>query len=430
MGPSYPSFQPSYSHEDLVEYLLLTPGELELTPYNISQSPGLMAKEADKNYSYRMPSGISWKRSVRLLWLVIGALAASLAGETGGSAVSGPPVAWNPTAAARYLDGRAAWWESWPPSQRDHHTVCVSCHTILPYALSRPKLQALLGEAHPPAPETTLLQYIEKRVSLWNEVQPYYSDAQSGPGKSRQSRATESVLNALVLASHDAQSGILRPITRTAFDAAWALQFQAGEKAGAWDWQVFHLAPWESPESQYQGATLMALALGWAPDRYRNDLKIRAHVKLLRSYLKQEYRAQPLLNRAIVLWASGRFPGLLSRKQQNALVHDLLTKQRADGGWNLPSLGTWTRQDHTPEETGSDGYATGLVTLALGQARGSCCSSEVARAREWLIQHQDKGKGSWRADSLNKNRNPTTDVGRFMSDAATGFAVLALDQTH
>jgi hypothetical protein len=29
LGQNYPSFQPSYSHEDLVEHFLLTPGELE-----------------------------------------------------------------------------------------------------------------------------------------------------------------------------------------------------------------------------------------------------------------------------------------------------------------------------------------------------------------------------------------------------------------
>jgi hypothetical protein len=44
---------------------------------------------------------------------------------------------WNAEAAAHYLDNRAAWWETWPAAQRDHQTVCVSCHTILPYALSR-----------------------------------------------------------------------------------------------------------------------------------------------------------------------------------------------------------------------------------------------------------------------------------------------------
>src|SRR4051812_29568500 len=38
---------------------------------------------------------------------------------------------WSPAAAAKYLDSRATWWESWPSSQRDHQAVCVSCHTML-----------------------------------------------------------------------------------------------------------------------------------------------------------------------------------------------------------------------------------------------------------------------------------------------------------
>src|SRR5438309_1994089 len=62
----------------------------------------------------------------------------TLAGEKGG-AVEDPhskaSAVWSPEAAARYLDSRAAWWQSWPKSQRDHETVCVSCHTMLPYAL-------------------------------------------------------------------------------------------------------------------------------------------------------------------------------------------------------------------------------------------------------------------------------------------------------
>lgn len=338
---------------------------------------------------------------------------------------------WSASAAAQYLDQRAAWWESWPKSQRDHQTVCVSCHTMVPYALARPKLRSVLSEEAVPAPERSMLEYLKKRVALWQEVQPYYLDAKAGPGKSRESRATEAVLNAFLLASNDSERPHLDPLTRTAFDNAWALQLKSGEHAGAWDWQNFHLSPWEGEESQYQGATFMALALGWAPDHYRKNGTIHANVQMLRSYLRREYAAQPLLNRIVVLWASGKLPGLLSKQERRELIRAVLQQQREDGGWCLATLGNWTRLDHTLQETGSDGYATGLVTLALKQAGLSRQSNEQwKRGLAWLERNQNKDDGSWRAGSLNKKRDPASDVGRFMTDAATGYAVLALEQNR
>ncbi len=310
--------------------------------------------------------------------------------------------------------------------QRDHKTVCVSCHTILPYVLSRQKLSSTLHEKGMPGPEQEILEHVRKRVSLWSEVEPYYTDSSAGAGKSKESRSTESVLNALVLASNDAGKPHLDPLTRNAFKAAWDLQIKSGEKAGAWVWQVFHLAPWESAESQYQGATFMALALGWAPDSYRRDPAIRQNLKLLRSYLKREYAAQPMLNQVVLLWASNKLPGLLSKSQQRQLAEAIAQKQQPDGGWNLASLGGWSRSDHTPEESGSDGYATGLVTLALEKSNVRTAADTCLRGRSWLASHQNKEDGSWQAYSLNKNRDPKTDVGRFMTDAATGYAILAL----
>jgi hypothetical protein len=50
--------------------------------------------------------------------------------------------------------------------------------------------------------------------------------------------------------------------------------------------------------------------------------------------------------------------------------------------------------------------------------------------RRWLETHQNHEEGSWRATSLNKTRDPKTDVGHFMTDAATGYAVLALAEAH
>jgi squalene-hopene/tetraprenyl-beta-curcumene cyclase len=332
---------------------------------------------------------------------------------------------WNSAAAERYLDARAEWWVTWKDSQRDHGSVCVSCHTMLPYVFSRPVLRRELHQSALSPSEQIILASVQKRVSLWNEVQPYYLDEKFGPGKSIQSRSTESVLNALVLSSRDAGRNEFSALTRKALDAAWALQLQSGESAGAWDWQVFDLAPWESADSQYQGATFMALAVAWGPKNYRDSGQIQPNLQLLRSYLKRELAQEPLLNRAVLLWATSNWPDLLASDDRRQLADQLIAQQRADGGWNLASLGSWTRSDHTPEDASSDGYATAIATLALKQFSAAQYKDSWKKGRKWLETHQ-RDDGSWRAYSLNKTRDPDSNVGHFMSDAATSYAVLAL----
>ena len=111
-------------------------------------------------------------------------------------------------------------------------------------------------------PYERVLESATTRVAHWAEIGPFYTDERNGAPKTSQSRGTEAILNALILAQHDARRGTLSDRTLHAFDNLWALQQTSGAAAGAWPWLHFNLAPWESDEGPYHGAALAAVAVG------------------------------------------------------------------------------------------------------------------------------------------------------------------------
>jgi squalene-hopene/tetraprenyl-beta-curcumene cyclase len=340
---------------------------------------------------------------------------------------------WDQKVAAAYLDQRANWWMEWPRAARDHDTFCVSCHTAVPYALSRPALRTALAEEAPSANERRLLDNVTKRVRLWKEVAPFYSDADRGAYKTVESRGTESVLNALILASRDSASGQLSGDARMAFENMWAEQQTIGDKKGAWFWLRFANEPWEADDSDFYGATLATVAVGTAPENYRATPEIQKNLTMLREYLNRESAAQPTINRVALLWASAKVPGLIQPEQQKAIISEILSKQQADGGWSLSSLvAGWKRHDETPQEGKSDGYATGLVTFALRQAGIPRENPQEKQGLAWLVANQDKAAGFWLGYSLNKNveHHISSGTALFMNDAATAYAVLALTEAN
>ncbi len=313
----------------------------------------------------------------------------------------------------------------WPTAARDQGTFCVSCHTVMPYALARQAIDSDLHAAVLTADERRLIDDVTKRVRLWKEIKPYYGS------QTPQSRGTEAVLNALILANHDAQAGKLGEDTRLAFSDMWSLQQTSGTQSGAWQWINFNNEPWEAPDSAFYGATLAAIAVGVAPENYRSAPEIQKNLRMLSEYLHRNYQGETLLNRASLLWASAKVPDILDSDQQQAVIAELVSEQRPDGGWSTSSLvGTWKRRDHTALVSKSDGYATGFITYVLRQAGISRYESHVSRGLSWLIRNQGRWSGGWEAYSPNERHFDIYPVGKqFMDDAATAYAVLALSQS-
>lgn len=333
---------------------------------------------------------------------------------------------WSPVKAAAYLDERSGWWITWPKSARDHGTFCISCHTTAPFALGRAALRAPLGELSPSANERKLVENVVKRVRLWREVEPFYPDQTSGLPKTSESRGTESILDSLILVWNDIPAGHLSSEGKLALDNMWALQLKSGDMSGSWAWLQFHNAPWEG-DSQFYGTALAAVAIGSAPGNYQSEPDIQAGITMLRGWLVKGMDAQTPLDKAVLLWGSAKLKGLLTQPQQNAILDEILARQRQDGGFSTSSLvGSWKRKDNTPLDAESDGYATGLIAFALEQLDAPQTRPQLKRALGWLSMNQNKSDGRWAASSLNKQRELSSDAGLFMSDAATSYAVLAL----
>jgi squalene-hopene/tetraprenyl-beta-curcumene cyclase len=331
---------------------------------------------------------------------------------------------WNSKAAAAYLDGRIAWWMAWPNAARDHETFCVSCHTSGPYAVARPSLHGALGETAPVALEQRMFDNVVKRVRMWNEVAPFYPTKVDTDPKTVESRGMESILNALILVRRDEATGELSPDARLALTNMWGQQLKSGEAAGAFPWLQFHNSPFEG-DSQYYGAALAAVAVGSAPASYRESADVRAGLKSLEDYLARVEPSEILINRITALWAAANLPNLFTAERRKAIIDEALSKQQPDGGLSLSTMvGGWKRRDNTPLDARADGYATGLTVLAL-ERNGMKRDPRVRKALDWLAANQQPD-GNWLAWSLNKQRDPATDAAKFMGDAATAYAVLAL----
>lgn len=328
---------------------------------------------------------------------------------------------WNPRLAAQYLDARQKEWFAWPKAAAPGGP-CVSCHTGMTYLLVRPALRKVLGEKQPTSYETGLFDALRARLEKDpKELAPRAKEPLAAPGV-----GVEAVLSALFFARENTDRSMLSADAKRAFDRLWLMQVREGKAKGAWPWFNLDLDPWETPEAVFYGAALAALAAGTTPDEYRRQPEIRERLNTLTDYLQREQQAQPLHNRLTLLWVSSRLPDVLSGSMRQSIIDEVLSKQQADGGFAIESLGPWKPHAQAPPSSGSNGYATGFTAFVLQQAGVKRSHSALTRAHDWLTSHQDRQTGSWPAVSMNKPYEADSIPLRFMQDAATAFAALAL----
>ena len=299
---------------------------------------------------------------------------------------------WNLRLAAQYLDSRQKEWFEWPTAN-SAAKPCVSCHTGMTYLLARPVLRKALGEDTPTAYETGLLASLRSRV---DKREPANS----------QGLGVESIMAARFLGTADA------------LDRMWALQLHEGAAKGAWNWFSLELDPWETPESRFYGAAMAAVSV----PANEHD---RPEAQELIAYLSREQAQQPLHNRLMLVWASTRFPQALPAAARAAIIDEVWKKQQADGSWTTEALGPFETHPNAPHAEGSNAYATAFAAYVLQQTAGAP-NPKLARALSWLRTHQNAECGCWPAVSMNKQFEPGSMQSKFMTDAATSFAVLAL----
>ncbi len=321
---------------------------------------------------------------------------------------------------ARYLDNAALHWQK--------TQACTACHTMLPYLMARPALNAL-------APQSAeVRQFFEEVVAGKREAMPDYSC------KDVDGAVAIGIASAMALNDRWA-TGKLHQLTRQALDRMWTLQ----RADGAWQWPFRDTPPLKLNE--HYGVTLAAIAAGMAPDDYANTPTAKTGLAGVRRYLSTT-KPVGLHQKTMLLWASVYVDGLLSADVKAEVISSLLEVQRPDGGWSLASLvdntndpmldrvqaiqaktekgyGTgflaYVGRDRVYQSSlASDGYATGFVIFVARQAGLPANDPRLQRGLAWLKANQ-RESGRWFTPSQ------AWHTQHRISNAGTAYAVLALD---
>lgn len=294
--------------------------------------------------------------------------------------------------ALNFISGAALKWS--------RQNKCGTCHTNLSYLMARPLLAGAGSDPVEMEVKKLVSAFATEHRGSNVPLSPFYV-------------ATVATALAINRALEDAP---VSPELRAMFDYLWKVQ----NLDGSWHYPLAGTVPFLE-RNRYYVALLVALGIGYLPESNHEGPAARRSIERLRSYLRTNIPAN-WHERAILLWASVRTPGLLTSAERAGYIDSLLRLQRPDGGWALTTLGQWPRHDGAPNDPNgpSDGYATGLITMAICQSGFGVEAEPVKRSFDWLKTHQ-RESGRWFTASLYSDR-----FENYLSNMATSYALMAL----
>ena len=348
--------------------------------------------------------------SFRVFYLMSAIFVAATAPAVAGPAVSAPAA--DPAKALTYLDARANAWADKKWNFVTGGTCALSCHTTVPYMMVR----SIYGDADGAA-LGKIKGLVEQRILDWDHVAPHYDFAKAS------SSSAEGALNGAVLALDDVLSGKtdLAPTTLAGLRITLSSQMQNG----GWSWMEEYLAPFEDAGAYYWGSAFISMALAQVPAG-AHVAGLDASLHRAGAFLNDNFDQQSLHSQMQAARAGAANPLLLTAARREAVVAQVIGKQRADGGWSLASLGTWRTKSgvlNDPAVLPSDGYATGLAILVLLENGTPATSPSLIAGRLWLESHQ-ADNGAWPLASLNSPQASFNNA--IITDTSTAYALLAL----
>ena len=295
--------------------------------------------------------------------------------------------------AGTFLDDIALRWTE--------HNECGTCHTNIAQLMARPLTIAGNTNSYVETVRSSLLAFADETRQGDDELKTFLLAPIAG-----------------ALAVNNGISGsTLDPQVAELLDYMWTVQ----DASGGWSYTTEEeLVPFLE-QNPYYTSLLVGVGLGYVKDRYHQTPLRREGINRLVDFLRHNMPTN-LHERVVLLWGSARTPGLLTDAARRSIRNDLLKAQNADGGWTLPAMGDWPRLDGAPNDPNgpSDGYATGLATLALCQNPKASDGNAIDDGLNWLKTHQ-RISGRWFTRSLYSDR-----AHNYLSNMSTAYALMAI----